>query len=184
MIALHIDLDQIAPIPVHAHILLDVTRLRESVSVMMDTQERNARKCVFPVRTARGVTRPVTARGPKFVNQIRGSASHDVFAMKRVRPTATPCMILASVHLITTTLVMMKIYSSKKDAEMFVNALLQVIPVVFRTRPCASVRTVGPVGSARQNVHKDLLGENVTASAIVQQTNCVIALPGNVFLVI
>lgn len=37
--------------------------------------------------------------------------------MKRVQLTATPCMIPADVCLITTTLVMMKMYFLKKDAE-------------------------------------------------------------------
>lgn len=40
-----------------------------------------------------------------------------VCAMKRVQLTATPCMIPADVCLITTTLVMMKMYFLKKDAE-------------------------------------------------------------------
>lgn len=130
-------------------------------------------KSVVPVHTARDVTRPVTVRGPRSANPTRASASHVVCAMKRVQLTATPCMIPADVCLITTTLVMMKMYFLKKDAEMYVNVLPQLILVVFRTRPCANVRMAGPAGSAPQHVHKELLGENVMASAIVQQTNCV-----------
>lgn len=44
--------------------------------------------------------------------------------MKRVQLTATPCMIPADVCLITTTLVMMKMYFLKKDAEVNITSIV------------------------------------------------------------